>query len=160
MIPVTKESGLTLTGASGEAYATPVTTPAAPANMAVTPTAEKTLTVTWDAVQGATQYNVYRYNSTKAAYVYVGTSYEPSFRMTGLTANVTYSFKVKAVTKEAGLTFVGEFSAAASAKALGKPAAPTNLVAGPSAANEITVTWNAVAGATQYNIYRYNIIIL
>src|SRR5687768_6783958 len=34
-----------------------------------------------------------------------------------------------------------------------KPAMPTGMVVAPGN-NEVTVTWNAVAGATSYNIYR------
>ena len=92
-----------------------------PQNVKAVSTTAKRVTVSWSAVKGATQYNVYRYNGTKKAYVYVGTTFATAAKPTeytagNLTSGVTYYFKVLAACKGNGLTFVGEKSAAASAK--------------------------------------------
>ena len=71
-------------------------------------------------------------------------------------AGTTYYYKVVAVTKTADCTLVSEKSASANAQALGTPAAPETVLAGASGSGKITVFWTESAGATQYNIYRYN----
>ena len=115
---VTKEAGLTFVGASSEAAAvTALGTPAAPQGLAAVSAGNGRIDLTWTASAGATQYNVYRYNSTKKAYVYIGTSKTAEYRAEGLTPGTTYYFKVKAAAKGAGLTFVSAFGDAANAKA-------------------------------------------
>lgn len=47
--------------------------------------------MTWDAVEGATQYNIYRDGAK------VGESETNSYEDTGLTASTTYEYKVSAV---------------------------------------------------------------
>ena len=162
VVAVTKEAGLTLASEKSEAAeARAVGTPAVPANVTVTPTAARTLTVRWDASEGATQYNVYRFNETKNAYVYKGTTFATADAPTqyadkNLTAGAVYSYKVVAAVKEAGLTLVSEKSEAAEAAAVGAPAAPENVAVAPTAAKTLTVRWDAVEGATRYDVYRYN----
>ena len=144
---------------SPSAHAKALVTPAVPTGVTVTPTADKTLTVSWDAQEGATQFNVYRYNGAKKTYVYRGTVHAAAenptqFADTDLTAGATYYYKVVAVTKGSGLTLVSEKSPSAHAKALGTPAVPTGVTVTPTADKTLTVSWDAQDGATQYNIYR------
>ena len=129
-------------------------TPAVPKNVTAAATDDGVITLSWSAVTGATQYNVYRYRGDKKAYVYIGTSKTNTYKATGLTGGTTYYFKVLAATKEAGLTFVGALSDAAIQKAIGTPAAVKNVTATPTAENTVTVRWSLVNNATQYNIYR------
>ena len=98
---------------------------------------------------------MYRYRGDVKQYVYLGTSYTNSYAATGLSNGVTYYFKVLAATKGSGLTFVGPYSQATSAKALGTPAAPASLTAVNAGSGAIRLSWKASAGATQYNVYRY-----
>ena len=138
-----------------------VAAPAVPQNVSAKATAEKQITVSWSAVSGATQYNIYRYNGAKKDYVYKGTTMATAARPTqyadgGLTAGTTYYYKVVAVKKTSDYTLVSAKSAAASAMAQGAPAVPQNVTAKAGGDKKITVSWNRVAGATQYNIYRYN----
>ena len=156
---VTKYKTLTLVSPYTKANAkTPsdVIKPAVPKNINAVPSAENTITVSWSLSAGATQYNIYRYNGTKKAYVYIGTSYSNCYHATKLSAWTTYYFKVVPVTKKDGHTVVGDYSAAVSAKAVKVPAVPANLAATSSSAKTIKLTWTASTGATQYNIYRYN----
>ena len=148
--PVLKRDGVTLVGTPAAVSARTVGAPAAPKGVSAVPTAANEITVSWKKSDGATQYNVYRYNGAKKAYVYIGTSYGLSYKAKDLTAGTTYYFKVVAVAKEAGETYVGPYSAAASAKCIGVPAAPANLTAKATAENAITLTWNAVNAATSY----------
>ena len=161
VVAVTKDEGLTLiSDQSAFASAKVVGTPAIPAGIAVKPSAEKTLTVSWTAGKNATQYNIYRYNGSTKSYVYKGTTFATAANPTqyidsGLSAGTSYYYRVVAVMKDAGLTFVSDKSAAGNAKVLGTPKAP-ETVASSAAAGKITVFWTESAGATQYNIYRYN----
>ncbi|WP_328978054.1 glycoside hydrolase family 18 protein [Streptomyces canus] len=67
------------------------TVPAAPAGLAVSGTSSSSVSLSWNAVSGATGYNVYR-NGTKITAV-TGTS----ATVTGLAASTSYSFQVTAV---------------------------------------------------------------
>ncbi|MFI6439029.1 chitinase [Streptomyces sp. NPDC050759] len=67
------------------------TVPAAPAGLAVSGTSSSSVSLAWNAVSGATGYNVYR-NGTKITAV-SGTS----ATVTGLAASTSYSFQVTAV---------------------------------------------------------------
>ena len=133
-----------------------LTVPAVPKTVQAAATAANEITVSWTASANATQYNVYRYNSTKKAYVYIGTSKTLSYAAGGLTNGTTYYFKVVPVTKESGLTLVGAYSAAVNAKCVGEPAAPTGLTATASGPASVTLTWKTVAAAAEYTVYRYN----
>ena len=157
VVAVNKSNGNTLVSAkSATASAKAVAAPAAPTGVIVKPTADKTLTLSYKAVEGATQYNIYRYNSTKKDYVYKGTSYTTSWADKTVAGGVSYYYKVIAVIKNNNGTVVGPMSAAVSAKALATPAVPQNVTAKSSGDRQITISYKASAGATQYNIYRYN----
>ncbi|MEV7733816.1 glycoside hydrolase family 18 protein [Streptomyces sp. NPDC088921] len=67
------------------------TVPAAPAGLAVSGTSSSSVSLSWNAVSGATGYNVYR-NGTKVTAV-TGAS----ATVTGLAASTSYSFQVTAV---------------------------------------------------------------
>ncbi|WP_405527649.1 glycoside hydrolase family 18 protein [Streptomyces canus] len=67
------------------------TVPAAPAGLAVSGTSSSSVSLSWNAVSGATAYNVYR-NGTKVTAV-TGTS----ATVTGLAASTSYSFQVTTV---------------------------------------------------------------
>ena len=158
---VNKADGTPYYGAySAAVSAQAVSAPAAPQNVKAAASGEKQITISWTAVSGATQYNIYRYNGTSKTYVYKGTTYATAARPTqyvdkNLNAGTNYHYKVVAVKKTADYTLVSAKSADASAKALGTPGVPKNVKAVSNAAKTVTVSWSAVNGATQYNVYRY-----
>ena len=116
VVAVTKGAGLTFVSEkSAYAKAKAIAAPSAPETVVASASTGK-ITVIWTACDGATQYNVYRYNGT--AYKYIGTTYDvTSYVNSGVTAGTTYYYKIVAVTKDSGLTLVSDFSAYASAKA-------------------------------------------
>ena len=147
--------------------------PAAP-NVVAT-TTETTVTLTWNAVEGATEYNIYTPDSfTSNVYGITETTYT----FEGLTASTEYCFEVSAVypTDESNA-----FKVCATTKAPGedeggddntgneggddntgeeggddneeqlKPEIP-NVVA-TTTETTVTLTWDAIEGATSYNIY-------
>ncbi|RPH28431.1 MAG: T9SS C-terminal target domain-containing protein [Bacteroidales bacterium] len=130
--------------------------PTAPANLAASNIAQTTLTLAWTASTdniGVTGYNIYK-NGTLLTTV-TGTTYN----VTGLTANTSYSFYVKA--KDAA----GNISAASNtinvttlvSTDTQAPTAPTNLAASSIAQTTLTLSWTASTdnvGVTGYDVYR------
>ena len=111
----------------------------APAAVTATPGNAK-VTVTWQAVAGATGYRVFR-NS-----VSVGTTSGLTHTSWSLTNGTTYSFMVAAYTKGGN----GPMSAAVNAMPL---APPTGFTAA-FGDRQVTLNWQPSAGATSYIVYR------
>ena len=128
----------------GESGTTPVA-PDAPTNLKAEAT-EATVTLTWDAVEGAS-YNVYQGGDLLASVT------ETTYTVENLTANTSYTFSVKAVKdqleSDAATVTVKTLEPAPVA-----PATPTNVVATANGQNSIVVTWDAVEGATDYYVYK------
>jgi hypothetical protein len=123
-------------------------------NLLPTPTnvsasaADAKVTVSWTAVAGATSYNIYRSFGSNGTYSKVGASTTDSYVDT-VGATGTYYYEVSAVN-------AGGFESVYSAPtevAVTAPAVPTGVSASV-ADMEVTVWWNAVDGASAYNIYR------
>ena len=138
---------LTFEGGSddGDDEQTTPVAPAAPANLTATAT-ETTVTLTWDAVEGAS-YNVYQGENLLASVT------ETTYTVENLTANTSYTFSVKAVKdqleSDAATVTVTTLEPAPVA-----PATPTNVVATANGQNSIIVKWDAVAGAKYYYVYK------
>ena len=122
---------------------TPADVPSAPTNLFATAQSSSSIALTWNSVDGAESYKVYR-DSQEIATNVTGTSYTDN----GLTANTNYCYTVKAVNS------AGESEESGSACAMTYPLAPTGLVATAESTTSIALTWNAVDGAISYNIYR------
>lgn len=121
-------------------------TPTVPAAPVVTAEAAGTssITLTWNAVAGATSYKVYS-AGTEIAEV-LTTSHTVGY----LQAGTNYCFSVSAVNTE------GE-SEKSEACAMTKPSAPTNLVATANGTSSISLSWNISTNATSYNVYQEGI---
>ena len=133
-------------GASAIVSAKPAAAaPAAPTNVKATSGTGK-ITLTWNAVNGATKYKVRRHNGTSWADYKIVT--ETTLTDTDVTVGTTYKYAVYAY---------GSKWSAASASVAASPlaAAPTNLKATASD-GKITLTWDAVDGATKYKVRRHN----
>ncbi len=111
----------------------------------------KTISLTWQAVDGATSYNVY-VDGKKVNAKAVTTS---SYTVENLKADTTYEIEVTAVNSkgESPKSLIlakrtGELSAADMI-----PVAPTEVKSGKITETDIEITWKAVDGATSYNVY-------
>ena len=100
------------------------------------------ITLKWDMVSGASNYDLL-FNGT--TYRVAGTSKTIS----GLTANTSYNYQIRVNTTDGS----SSYSPVKTVKTL--PYAPSTYptVKTTAAADAVTLTWNAVPGATEYELY-------
>lgn len=123
--------------------------PTAPTGVSAVSAGSNSVTVTWDAVEGATGYTVYRAGFFGIIFSDIGSTDQTAYTDTGLTTGSIYYYKVKAYfTKDSGNVY-GPSSAAAQAKPV--PAAPI-ASAVPVTADAIEISWQAVDGASGYEL--------
>jgi concanavalin A-like lectin/glucanase superfamily protein/fibronectin type III domain protein len=105
--------------------------------------------LSWNASSGAASYNLKRSLTNGGPYTPVADATGTNYTNTGLTNGTTYYYVVSAV--NAG----GESanSAEVSAMPVAPPATPDGLIATAGNA-QVTLSWNASAGATAYNVKR------
>ncbi|MDA8428547.1 MAG: fibronectin type III domain-containing protein [Geobacteraceae bacterium] len=140
-------------GESAVSNEVPATPMAKPAGIAASG-GDGQVTVSWSAVAGATSYNVY-YGTTAGISVSTGTkiaAVASPLVVTGLANATPYYFVVTAVNSNGESSVSSEKSATPSV-APQPPASPTGRVVTSPVAGHISVTWNAVLGATSYNVY-------
>ena len=130
----------------------PTTAPAAPTSASAVGGNEQ-VTVSWPAVAGATSYNLYwstatgvTTSSTKIAGV------TSPYVHTGRTASTQYFYIVTAVNGAGESAASPEATATTDAPVVAVPAAPTG-VAAAGGNQQVSVSWNAVSGASSYNLY-------
>ncbi len=142
---------------SNVADATPLPIPAEPANLTAT-VSDSQVVLSWDAAAGATEYRVYRADTPDGTLTRIAegtaiteTTYTDAD--TGFTGGTTYRYTVRAVVR-AGDDSTEESGDSNEASAVPRPlpAAPANLTATAGNA-QVTLSWDAVTGATEYRIY-------
>ncbi len=117
--------------------------PATPTGFTATAVSGTQINLSWNAVSGATSYTLAHPGGPT---IYSGAS--TSFSETGLTCGTSYSYTVYA-------SNAGGNSSNASASAttvVCAPSAPTGLTATTLSTSQISVSWNAVSGATSYTV--------
>ena len=105
--------------------------------------------LTWEAIEGADAYEIYRATSSKGKYTLVDTVTEAE-AIAAVAVGKTYYFKVKAIC-EADAELSSEFSAVV--KATGKCAQP-EITVEANASGKPVVKWSKVSGAKNYTVYR------
>ncbi len=106
--------------------------------------------VTWEAVEGASKYQVYRSDSRAGNYTRIYTTAGTSFTNTSAVVGQTYYYKVKTVFADTAIT--PKFSSPKGTVCdLARPAISLNNV---SSTGKIKLSWEAVDGAVKYQIYR------
>ncbi|MHB1024569.1 MAG: fibronectin type III domain-containing protein [Desulfobacteria bacterium] len=140
---------------SPERSATPSATPppGAPQNIRAS-AGDNQVTVSWDNVAGAVQYNIYY--GTTAGVTTASLTYDTIVTSPHVVATLlngtTYYFVVTAV-NAAHVESAVSFEVTATPTATPPPAAPT-LTSATAGDTEVTLAWGAVTGATSYNVYR------
>ena len=122
-----------------------------PLNITITADSNTSLHLAWPGVAGATGYEIWRSTSPARDYSLIGTASDPAYADGGLVTNNIYYYKIRAVCAGATNTTYGDLSSVKSARAV--PAAPAVTVS-PASYNSLWVSWNAVTGATKYEVWR------
>ncbi len=142
-----------IAGCGSNSSSTPPPPPTAPTNLAAS-AGNGVVGLTWTAVSGAASYDVYRGTATGALSTkttvttgIAGTSYDDATAANG----TTYYYEVTAV--NAGGESGGSNEATATPQANLPPAVPTGFTA-TAGDDMVALSWNAVPGATGYNVYR------
>ncbi len=114
------------------------------------------ITLSWTAVEGATGYQVFKYDVANAKYNIVQTSSARNYTDSKLTAGTVERYLVRAYKTKTNSTIYSSYSD----KFYGAcaPAAPTGLATTSVGQNSVSLKWNAVYNCTGYYIYRYDAI--
>ena len=105
--------------------------------------------IKWTAVAGASQYEVYRSGSKDGTYTLLGTTTATNYTDNKANAGYTYYYKVKAVSKvSSGANSYYSVVIGATCHCARPSVKITTSNGDPK------LTWNAVAGASQYEVYR------
>lgn len=144
---------ITITGGSATSPELPAdVVPSAPALVHAVATGETSISLSWKPVVGAVSYVIYSGTST-----IIGETTSTTYNISGLTSGQNYCYYVTAVSG-AGESAASEFACATTnTPPAVKPSAPTNVTADATKTgtgeNTILLKWDAVDGATSYNIY-------
>jgi len=120
-----------------------------PGGLSATRVSAGSAILNWNAVSGATSYNV-RWRAVGAATWNTAISASLSQSISGLSASTTYEFQVQAVCGSA----TGAFSASSNFTTGAQQSCgiPGGLTAFNITSSSATLAWNGVSGATSYNV--------
>jgi fibronectin type 3 domain-containing protein len=145
-------------------------TPAAPTSVPASPTAVTALAgnaqviVSWSVVVGPTSYQVYR-STIAGVQGSLLTSIEAlpdtglmsaTYTDTSVVNGTTYYYTILALNQIGASPASNQSAGATPAAPVAVPTAPTGVNA-TAANSEVTITWTAVPGASEYNVYRSTI---
>lgn len=125
-----------------------------PVNISAKTISSNQIYLTWDSVNTATSYYIYRATSFSGTYSYVTEVSTPYYSDTYLPPGITYYYKVQAVNPIGKSLYSNIASASTNSGNALLP--PTNISATPLSSNEIYLTWDTVNNAVTYNVYRTN----
>ena len=109
--------------------------------------------VTWNVVEGAVKYEVYRATSKDGTYKLMKTTTNTSYTNTSAKPAKTYYYKVKAIASKSSAD-----SAYSSVKSRTCDLAqPVITVGHKESTGKTRITWEPIEGATQYTLYIYRI---
>lgn len=121
------------------------------ANLKQSDTTASTLTLKWDKVDTAYKYNIYKCDTSSGKYVKLAETTANEYKLTGLSAAQSYTYKVVARAKVSGTK---TDYAVAKITVITAPKAPTGLKVNTTTSDSVTIKWTAVSGAAKYAIYK------
>ena len=129
-----------------------ITKPGTVTGVTATVLSSSSIRVSWNAVSGATSYNVYYGSAGNSnpvlSYSVTGTSRD----FTSLISGSTYYYKVSAVNSAGEGPASSLVYAIPSSGITTVPGAPTGLIASVLGTDGYMVSWNSVSGATKYEV--------
>ena len=121
-------------------------------SVAATPSGSNGAKLTWAAVAGAQNYEVYRATTSAGTYAKIATIAAAGYTDSGLAVNTVYYYKLRSVYVSGGATTYSGYSTVISVQTA--PSAPASFKASSIGYDSIMLTWGTVAGATKYEVYR------
>jgi hypothetical protein len=128
---------------------------ASPAGLTAAAITTTSATIGWTAVSGAVSYDVDYKSTSSATWINVATGTTAvSAGLTGLTAGITYDYRVRTNCASGSSTYsAAQFTTTSS----GTCSAPAGLTSAGVTATGATVSWTAVSGALSYDVdYKLN----
>ena len=125
--------------------------PIAP-TLSVTFSSYNSLRVSWPTVSGTSAYDVYVLLPGTTEYVFLITTAATSYDHTGLTTGAAYAYKAVAYSQVGDIKVYGPQSAAVTGRPT--PQAVTGFTVAMPGVTTMALKWNAVTGATGYDITR------
>ena len=126
---------------------------AAAANVSATGLSPSQIYVKWDAVDTATFYHVYRSASLTGTYDLVATVASPFHVDTNLAPGTAYFYKIRSG-NTVGIGYYSEAAYASTMYSNSTLGIPGNIKVTPLSSEELFLTWDSVANASYYNVYR------
>lgn len=145
------EQTLTIKYEDHYAYFQVTVLPAKITNLKVSSYSTSAFTLSWKAVSGVSNYDIYIKSNYNDSYTYLTSSQSNSITFQ-YSSGTSASYKICTVENVNGLTYYGELSNAIEAAT--SPATVTGLKVKETASTSITLTWDWTNGATGYLIYR------
>jgi len=130
-------------------------TGALPISLATSNLTGASVTLTWGAVTGATQYTVQYKTSSSGTWITAGTTVAATYNLSGLVNNTTYNWQVK--TDCSGYSATANFTTTTTGGGGGTGgggtcSAPISLNIVAVTASSAVLSWGVVTGATQYTL--------
>ncbi len=107
-------------------------------------------TITWDAVEGATKYWVYKATSADGPFYIYSSAYETSLQVTKLKPDTDYYFRVVALTYNNGVPTISDVNASPTVHIRTLSAETVTTYGYPATANTATIFWSQFKNADKY----------
>jgi len=139
---------------SAPAFATtvPCEKPATPFNVKAEALSATSIKVSWDAIPTATGYKIYSALNADGSYTFIDSTKNITYTNDKLPVSSPHYYKIVAK-NNCGESDSSSY-AFATTNACPKPVAPTNVSAEAKSSSSIEITWDEVATAITYKIYR------
>ncbi len=148
----TTEDGNNVYGATSVTHKTS-TAPKKVTGLKATDIGSDSITVSWNKVNGAEGYRVYKYNPSTGKYNKIGDTEKTSCIVKNLETNTTYKFLVKAYHKLSGTVFGANSSVLTVSTSLGDV---KNFRLDSVTSSSYTLRWDKLSGASGYQLEKYN----
>lgn len=123
-----------------------------PINLVIYQSSQNSIKISWDPVDGADYYELYRSADDENNWIKAKNVYTNDTSNLNLKVGKSYFYKVRAVTSVNGMKQYGLFSE--SVNVYMKQTVISDLAVSRVSQNSVKLSWTAIDGALKYNVYR------